>query len=195
MLGFDCEWVSIKSERRKIAIIQLCSSSGLCALIRISKFSMIPSSLIELLEDHEILKCGVACNNDAKYLLQDYNINVRGTLELRLLASLVGLKPEGLGKLSKTVLGIDLDKSSRVRCSDWEIETLSQEQIDYAAKDAFHAIEIFRNLYNAIMPDTNDADSIRRFCEYYTDIPFNKKFPHPAPIGNNEFLDKNLLSK
>lgn len=167
----------MNNERRKVALIQLCSSQGLCALIRVCRFKdhKIPSELREFLEDPEIIKAGVTPYNDAKLLLEDYAISMYGTFDLRFLALLANQKAEGLGKLSKSILDIELDKNWRIRCSDWEIEHLSPQQLDYAAKDAFVAVEIFRKLYNSVRPTANDSDSIRQFCDNYTDITFSNK--------------------
>lgn len=167
----------MNNERHKVALIQLCSAQGLCALFRVCKFSdqKIPIELRGFLEDPEIIKAGVTPYHDAKLLLEDYAISVYGTLDLRFLALLANQNAEGLGKLSKSILGIELDKNWRIRCSDWETERLSPQQVDYAAKDAFVAVEIFRNLYNTIKPTEQDSTSIRRFCDNYTDVTFSNK--------------------
>ena len=48
-----------------------------------------------------------------------------------------------LSALSQQILGIALDKDWRIRCSDWEAESLSERQIQYAADDAIVAVKIF----------------------------------------------------
>lgn len=63
-----------------------------------------------------------------------------------------GCKPGGLGKLSETFLNVRLDKNWRIRCSDWEAVVLSAKQIEYAAKDAHVAIEIFKILADRLIP-------------------------------------------
>jgi ribonuclease D len=110
VLGFDVEWVTVNNDRRKIALIQLCSSLGLCALIRVNKLQKIPLELRMLLEDPEIIKAGVTPISDAKYLMQDYAIQMNGTFDLRFLAMMSQYKAQGLGSLSKAVIGIELDK-------------------------------------------------------------------------------------
>jgi exonuclease 3'-5' domain-containing protein 2 len=174
VLGFDCEWVTVNNERRKVALIQLCSPEGLCGLFRVCKFSSFPPELREILENPEILKVGVTPEMDARLLLQDYSVNVQGTFDLRFIAMQSGRKPGGLAALSKSILNIELDKNWRVRCSDWEIEELSKSQIDYAAKDAFVAVEIFRKLYNE-MKLPKIAVDIRRYGNNYSDISFKNK--------------------
>jgi ribonuclease D len=134
VLGFDAEWVSVNGSRRPVAIIQLCTSEGLCGLIRLNKIGRIPQELRDILEDNTILKVGVAPLNDANLLFNDYSIRVSSTFDLRFLALKTGMKPGSLGNLTKEVINIDLDKDWKIRCSDWEANKLSDAQVDYAAK-------------------------------------------------------------
>lgn len=192
--------MTVNNERRKIALIQLCSSQGLCALVRVCKFSKIPQELRTLLEDPAIIKVGVTPHNDASYLLQDYAIKMNGTYDLRFLALMAKEKAEGLGRMSKSVLNIELNKDWRVRCSDWEIEKMSQTQIDYAALDAFVAVEIFRKLYSSIRSGVDlEPDSIRRFCDNYTDITFKSKLAQlnldPANCSDRKLLKRQNATK
>lgn len=144
VLGFDCEWVTVNGVRRPVALLQLASQSGLCALIRLCQIKYIPPQLYELLEDENVIKVGVSPQDDAKYLLRDYGVNVRSTLDLRFVAQLLRQQPESLAKMAKSHVGIELNKNWRIRCSSWDSGTLTEEQIDYAAKDALVAIEIFK---------------------------------------------------
>lgn len=45
MLGFDCEWVTVGGVRRPVALLQLTSHRGLCALIRLCHLQRIPPEL------------------------------------------------------------------------------------------------------------------------------------------------------
>lgn len=45
VLGFDCEWVVVGNVRRPVALLQLTSHRGLCALVRLSHLQMIPFEL------------------------------------------------------------------------------------------------------------------------------------------------------
>ena len=51
-----------------------------------------------------------------------------------------------LDALAKKILGITLDKFKGIRCSNWEDEKLSTQQVDYAMNDAVVAIHIFLTL-------------------------------------------------
>lgn len=150
VLGIDCEWVTVGGRRRPVALLQLASHKGLCALIRLCELQGIPKDLRELLEDEEILKVGVAPFDDAGNLCHDFGVGVASTFDLRYLAIMTNYKPESLAKLSKHVLNVELDKNWRIRCSDWEARNLTEKQIDYAANDALVAVEIFKTLSKKI---------------------------------------------
>ncbi|CAK1600277.1 unnamed protein product [Parnassius mnemosyne] len=147
-VGFDCEWVTTQGRRQPVALVQLSSFDGYCGLFRLSHLKEIPSSLKELLEDENIYKVGVAPLDDAKYLLNDYGVALKSTLDLRHIVELFGYAPGGLAFLAKSHLRIILDKSWRVRCSNWEAQELTEAQVKYAAADAHVAIKIFVNMIN-----------------------------------------------
>lgn len=55
VLGFDCEWVTVGGARRPVALLQLASHRGLCALIRLSNLQTIPSELKVFLFDYIVI--------------------------------------------------------------------------------------------------------------------------------------------
>lgn len=77
-------------------------------------------------------------------MARDYGIHVASTLDLRYLAKSLRYEPLGLAKLADTHLNVKMNKHWRIRCSDWEAKTLTDEQLIYAATDAHVAIEIFK---------------------------------------------------
>ncbi|XP_037037106.1 exonuclease 3'-5' domain-containing protein 2 isoform X2 [Bradysia coprophila] len=146
VLGFDCEWTTVNGSRRPVALLQLATHRGLCGLFRLSSLKTVPSDLRAILEDENIIKVGVVPIDDSKYLAQDYGIRVASTLDLRHLAKSLGYEPSGLAKLAEIHLSLKMNKNWRIRCSDWEARSLTDEQLGYAATDAFAAVEIFKTL-------------------------------------------------
>ena len=51
-----------------------------------------------------------------------------------------------LASLTNQIVDRDLDKTSGITCSNWEVDKLSSEQINYAACDAIAGLLIFKNL-------------------------------------------------
>ncbi|XP_054742283.1 exonuclease 3'-5' domain-containing protein 2 [Anastrepha obliqua] len=146
VLGFDCEWVTVGGKRRPVALLQLSSQKGLCALFRLCTLQQIPKGLRDLLEDDNVIKVGVGPQDDAHKLAFDYGVGVASTLDLRYLAALVNQKPGGLAKMAKSLLDVHLDKNWRLSCSDWEAKVLNEKQLQYAANDALVAVKIFEKL-------------------------------------------------
>ncbi|XP_045458128.1 exonuclease 3'-5' domain-containing protein 2 [Melitaea cinxia] len=184
-IGFDCEWVSDQGKKHPVALLQLSTNDGYCALFRLSHLKSIPNCLKDLLEDGDIYKVGVSPGNDVKYLAKDYSVYTKSTLDIRHLAELCNYEPGGLGSLSKALLGIELDKSWRIRCSDWEAEELTERQITYAALDAHVALKIFVKLVNdynktpqfspSRRNSTEHWNNISQFCSKYLDIGYKTK--------------------
>lgn len=183
VLGFDCEWLTVDGSRRPVALLQLASQSGLCALIRLCQLQHVPGDLQQLLEDETVFKVGVAPLDDAKNLFKDYNVQVKSTLDLRHLALHLERPPEGLAKLSKGFIGVELNKSWRIRCSTWDAPILTDPQVDYAAKDCMVAIEIFKKMFTIHGARTggNDFKAFMELSRTHLDRPFKYNGPSGVP--------------
>lgn len=57
VLGFDCEWVTVGGARRPIALLQLASHDGFCALFRLCRLKKIPPELRVIVES-----CSISTN-------------------------------------------------------------------------------------------------------------------------------------
>ncbi|XP_025894007.1 exonuclease 3'-5' domain-containing protein 2 [Nothoprocta perdicaria] len=191
VLGLDCEWVSTEGKAHPVSLLQLASSSGLCLLVRLPRLvaggEPIPKTLLDVMADGSVLKVGVGCWEDACKLLQDYGLAVKGCVDLRhlaarqrkdLLHNCLSLK-----SLAEKVLNYPLDKSSHVRCSNWEAEELTQEQVLYAAKDAQISVALFLQLLGlSCLPASPGgensaaawAEALRR-CQGLVDVPFRAR--------------------
>lgn len=109
----------------------------------------------------------------------DYSVEVASTIDLRFLAKLAGCQPGSLAKMSENYLNEKLDKDG-ARTSNWETSELNEEQINYAADDAFAAIELFRYFAKLIARGNrfdNERDQlryvIRNHCADFLDKYFN----------------------
>lgn len=79
-----------------------------------------------------------------------------GTLDLRKFAEYLDPpSPKSLSALTFHYLGIQLNKITEVRCGDWDADTLTDEQISYAACDALTSVLVYekvikKQIYNVI---------------------------------------------
>ncbi|XP_045420885.1 exonuclease 3'-5' domain-containing protein 2 isoform X2 [Lemur catta] len=161
VLGIDCEWVNLEGKASPLSLLQMASPSGLCVLVRLPKLicggKTLPRTLLDILADGTILKVGVGCSEDASKLLQDYGLVVRGCLDLRYLA---------------------------LRQSNWDAETLTDDQVTYAARDAQISVALFLHLLgypfsrNSSVEKNDDHSGWRKVlekCQDVVDIPFRSK--------------------
>ncbi|XP_034432818.1 exonuclease 3'-5' domain-containing protein 2 isoform X1 [Hippoglossus hippoglossus] len=190
VLGLDCEWVktkgvSVKGHTSAVSLLQMASYSGLCVLVRLLPFRSgqqnFPLSFMEVLRDPHILKVGVGCYEDGKRLTRDYGLSVTCTVDLRYLAlrqRQAVTNGLSLKSLAADLLNVSLDKSLELRCSDWEADQLTLEQMTYAARDAQVSIALFLHLlglHSEARPDSSSGSSYSELasrCQGLVDVPF-----------------------
>ncbi|XP_061198481.1 exonuclease 3'-5' domain-containing protein 2 isoform X1 [Neopsephotus bourkii] len=187
VLGIDCEWVSVEGKANPVSLLQMASSSGFCILVRLPRLvasgRTIPKTLLDIMADSAVLKVGVGCWEDACKLLHDYGIPVKGSVDLRYLAMRQWKDlPHclSLKSLAEEVLNCPLDKSPHVRCSNWEAEELTPDQVLYAARDAQVSVALFLHLLGfASLPAISQGENSLAVwekavskCRGLVDIPF-----------------------
>uniref|UniRef100_UPI0037E85B14 exonuclease 3'-5' domain-containing protein 2 n=1 Tax=Semicossyphus pulcher TaxID=241346 RepID=UPI0037E85B14 len=186
VLGLDCEWVSMKGRTSAVSLLQMASYSGLCVLVRLLAFrsgqQTFPLSLMEVLRDPHILKVGVGCYEDGKRLTRDYGLSMTCAVDLRYIAlrqrQTTVSNGLSLKSLAADLLNVSLDKSLELRCSDWEADQLTLEQMTYAARDAQVSIALFLRLlglHSEAGPASSSGCSYSELaarCQGLVDVPF-----------------------
>ncbi|XP_071971595.1 exonuclease 3'-5' domain-containing protein 2 [Engystomops pustulosus] len=184
VLGMDCEWVSVDGRTNPISLLQMASHSGLCVLVRLPRLVStgcnIPKTLVALLANNSVLKVGVGCWDDASKLMNDYCLSVRGIVDIRYLAMRqrrdIFQNSLSLKSLSETILCYPLDKSFQLRCSNWDAEEFTQDQVFYAARDAQVSIALFLQLLGFFSSDLPKPwELFLGKCQGLIDIPFKGK--------------------
>ncbi|XP_041086155.1 Werner syndrome ATP-dependent helicase homolog isoform X2 [Polyodon spathula] len=148
-VGFDIEWPPFTNGKAgKVALLQLCPSEKKCYLFHLSSMSGFPSGLRRLLEDETIKKVGVGIEGDRWKLMSDFDIKLSGFVELSHIANekLKCIEKWSLDGLVKQLLKKQLLKEKSVRCSNWADFTLTEDQIKYAATDAYAGLLIYQKL-------------------------------------------------
>uniref|UniRef100_A0A671XF54 Exonuclease 3'-5' domain-containing protein 2 n=1 Tax=Sparus aurata TaxID=8175 RepID=A0A671XF54_SPAAU len=191
VLGLDCEWVkvtavSVKGRASAVSLLQMATYTGLCVLVRLQAFrsglQTFPLSLMEVLRDPHILKVGVGCYEDGKRLTRDYGLSMTCTVDLRYLALRQRLTTVNNGlslkSLAADLLNVSLDKSLELRCSDWEADQLTLEQMTYAARDAQVSIALFLHLLSfsseagSVLSSGCSYSELAARCQGLVDVPF-----------------------
>ncbi len=141
VLGFDTE--TKPSFKRGVShppsLLQLAGSECVF-LFRLDK-SGLARGLREILADRNIVKSGVAVQDDIKELKQLSPFEEKGFVDLGDRARDLGLKTHGLRNLAANLLGFRISKQARV--SNWASAELTEKQIRYAATDAWVSREVY----------------------------------------------------
>jgi ribonuclease D len=143
-IGFDTETKPAfrKGEVFKTALLQLATDS-VAYLIRlhyIRKFE----PLQEVFENPEILKVGAAIGHDLKQLQHVFPFQPAGFVDVQKIGKEKGLKNLGLKKMTQEVFNANLFKGPKM--TNWERQFLTDEQMLYAATDAWIGLQLYRAL-------------------------------------------------
>ncbi len=144
VLGFDTETKPSfqKGQIHKVALLQLATDER-AFLFRTQKIG-IPDELRQIFSNHAILKAGVAIRDDIKGLQKLAPFRPAGFVELQNHAQDAGIQNIGLKKLCAIVCGFRISKSQQL--SNWEAEELTDQQMIYAATDAYVSLKIYQKL-------------------------------------------------
>lgn len=152
IVGFDTETKPsfTKGVTHKVALLQLANAeqSYIFRLIRLSDEAKAP--LRAIIEDKKLIKVGVGIHDDARILRSDYEWTPAGMLEIRRLTVENQMQVGSLSKIYALLYGKRLTKGQRL--SDWEKETLTEAQINYAGLDAWAGLRIFDALKEVFRP-------------------------------------------
>lgn len=128
-----------------VSLVQIATDKKVY-LFRILKTGFL-KEMIDVLEDSNLIKIGIAPRDDLKDLQKLKSFTPQSVIDLNLFAQKRGFVSIGAKKLSALVLGIRISKAQQV--SNWELPSLSQAQIDYAATDAWICLAIYLKLIQA----------------------------------------------
>lgn len=144
ILGFDTETRPSfkKGELHKVCLLQV-STPEVCFLFRLNHMG-IPDSIVRLLSDKSVVKVGLSWHDDLSQLLRRRKFTPGTFVDLQHLARELHIEDMSLQKLYANVFGERIAKGQQM--SNWEADSLSDSQKQYAAIDAWACIRIYQEL-------------------------------------------------
>lgn len=141
VLGFDTETrpTFTKGPQPAPALVQL-GGANKVYLVQLMHVAF-GEALAALLSARHIIKVGVAIHDDMKALQRQYDFVPGGVEDLAAMARVKNIKAQGLRSLAAQMLGFRISKGAQ--CSNWEKPDLTDQQIRYAATDAWVGREIY----------------------------------------------------
>nr|GMC80829.1 Werner Syndrome-like exonuclease [Ipomoea batatas] len=151
IVGLDIEWhPCLAGENNPVATLQLCVGKT-CLIFQLLHRDYTPHSLLAFLANPQFTFVGVGVGDDAQKLRRDHGLVVENVADLRWVgAGVYGsarFMRMGLKRMAWEVVGMVMEKPLEVTLSDWDSNTLTFRQIEYASIDAFVSSEIGIKLF------------------------------------------------
>ncbi len=150
VVGFDTETRPSfrKGQVYDVSLIQLALENKVF-VIRLNHTG-VTEEMIPLFESKKIIKPGIGIRDDVRLLQKLKRFQAEGFFELTHLSKEAGFEVESVKKLTALLLGFRISKTAQT--SNWEAETLTEKQLQYAATDAWVCLQIYQRL-KAIKPN------------------------------------------
>lgn len=148
IIGFDTETRPCFSQhqpRYGVALLQL-SGPEKAFLFRVNKIGM-HRRLCNLLANDKIIKVGAAIHDDIRGLQKLRDFSPAGFVDLQKIVWEWGIRDKSVKKMAAIIMGFRISKTQQL--SNWEAETLSDQQCGYAATDAWVCREMYLKLLDS----------------------------------------------
>ncbi len=103
--------------------------------------------LLELLESDAVIKVGFGLKSDSRQIFKKLGVKFRGVVDLNSVFGMQGYRTElGARAAVGLVFRQRFAKSKRITTTDWSQRELTQQQMIYAANDAYAALKVLEAL-------------------------------------------------
>jgi ribonuclease D len=149
-VAVDTETMGLAPCRDRLCLVQLSSGDGTCHIVQFpstpSAVPFVAPNLKALLTDVHVTKLFHFARFDLAVLLRYAGIECAPNYCTKIASRLVRTYTDrhGLKDLCRELLGIELSKEQQ--SSDWGAETLTPDQLDYAARDVAYLHRLRRKL-------------------------------------------------
>ncbi|KAJ3083594.1 hypothetical protein HK102_000990 [Quaeritorhiza haematococci] len=148
VIGFDAEWNYDPNTKvsGRTAVVQIAYKKTIY-IFQISSWKELPPQFNILLTCKRVIKVGRMVNGDLQRLGREYKLTKKpcGALDLGRLCSQQGIVKKGnvtLAALCSAALSKYLPKDD-IRVGQWDVDKLSEKQVEYAARDAWASLKIY----------------------------------------------------
>ncbi len=137
-VAIDTETMGLNPLRDRLCLVQLSAGDGVCHLVQFAQDSYDAPNLKRLLGDPDVTKLFHFARFDLAMIKHYLGVDCGPVYCTKIASRLTRTYTDrhGLKDLCKEILGIDLSKQQQ--SSDWGADTLTEEQIIYAASDVLH---------------------------------------------------------
>lgn len=137
-VAIDTETLGLKPHRDRLCVVQLSPGDGTADVVQIEKGQKEAPNLAALLRDPTVTKIFHYARFDVAVLQHSFGVVTNPIFCTKIASRLTRTYTDrhGLKDICNELLGVQLSKVQQ--SSDWAAETLSPEQLEYAASDVLH---------------------------------------------------------
>lgn len=156
VVAIDTETLGLRPQRDRLCLVQMSSGDGNAHLVKFDGKDYSAPNLKKMLADPKVTKLFHFARFDIGVMYSYLGV-VTAPVYCTKIASRIArtyTSHHSLKNLVKDILGLDIDKQQQT--TDWGADTLSPEQIDYAANDVLHLHGIRAHLAAALKREGRD---------------------------------------
>ncbi|MBE7440085.1 MAG: ribonuclease D [Spirochaetales bacterium] len=144
-VSVDCEMMGLNPVRDRLCLVQISAEKGGCYLVQVEESKGAPN-MRALMENPAVVKIFHFARMDMQFLQTRLNIHVKNIYCTKIASRFARTYTDkhGLKELVREIAGENMDKTSQ--SSDWGRDTLTAEQLRYAAQDVKFLFRIKRTL-------------------------------------------------
>ena len=142
VVAIDTETMGLKPRRDRLCVVQLSSGDGQAHIVQLLDRSYDAPNLKKLISNPDILKIFHFARFDVAVIKKFLGVDCPNVYCTKIASKLARTYTDkhGLKHLCKELLDVELSKVQQ--SSDWGIEELSSEQLNYAASDVYYLHKI-----------------------------------------------------
>ncbi|HEV2897105.1 MAG TPA: ribonuclease D [Pseudaminobacter sp.] len=164
-VAIDTETLGLKPHRDRLCVVQISPGDGTADVIQIAPGQTQAPNLVALLRDAKVTKLFHYGRFDLAVLYHAFGAMAEPVFCTKIASRLTRTYTDrhGLKDICAELIGVALSKAQQ--SSDWAAETLSQEQLEYAASDVLYLHRLRDVLAGMLAREnrTEEADACFRF--------------------------------
>ena len=164
-IAIDTETLGLNPHRDRLCVVQLSPGDGTADVVQIAAGQKRAPNLVSLIRNRRITKLFHFGRFDLAVLYHAFGVMPEPVFCTKIASKLTRTYTDrhGLKDICAELLGVSLSKAQQ--SSDWAAETLTPEQLEYAASDVLHLHRLRDVLAGRLERDgrTKEADACFRF--------------------------------
>ena len=158
-VAIDTETLGLNPHRDRLCVVQISPGDGTADVIQIDRGQTAAPNLVSLLGNQRITKIFHFGRFDLAVLFHAFGVMPSPVFCTKIASRLTRTYTDrhGLKDVCQEFLGVTLSKQQQ--SSDWAAETLSPEQLEYAASDVLHLHRLREALLSRLSRDGRMAEA------------------------------------